>query len=89
MPAQPLNALQRSRLKTPPIMDWAICRACVGPFGCSSSLSVLVKTLNGKKIIENARRTWSGLALWIFLDAKTYRVLLVLGVQNSCYPHEK
>jgi len=33
-------------------MDWAICRACVGPFGGSSSLSVLVKTLNGKKAIE-------------------------------------
>jgi hypothetical protein len=41
-------------------MDWAICRACLGPFGGSSSLSVLVKTLNGKKTIENAWRTWSG-----------------------------
>jgi hypothetical protein len=39
-------------------MDWAICRACVGPVGGSSSLSVLVKTLNGKKTIENAWRIW-------------------------------
>jgi hypothetical protein len=40
-------------------MDWAICRACVGLVGGSSSLSVLVKTLNGKKTIENAWRIWS------------------------------